>query len=105
MRIRKERSQYYKRRMARLFEEMPDSKFVRNRYRTTRFTLLEKHPWIETIPKDKMLEFLREAVYVERLLRLKTEGIEPTTKKILSQQFVVKELGYEIEQKKLQFRE
>lgn len=91
-RITKNRSEYYKRRMNKLFEDAPESKLVRNRHRTVRYTLLEKYKWIETIPKDEMVTFLREVVYVERILRLMTEGIEPTTKKILSDQFIQEEL-------------
>lgn len=103
-RITKNRSEYYKRRMKKLFEDAPESKYVRNRHRTTRYILLEKYKWIENIPKDEMLTFLRESVYVERILRLETESIEPTTKKILSQQFIVEELDYQIGQRELQFK-
>lgn len=104
-RISKTKSEYYKRRMNKLFELKPESRYVRERYRTIRYNLIEKYPWIETIPKEEMLTFLRESVYIDRLLRLQTEGIEPTTKKILSQQFVINELGAEPGQKKLQFKE
>lgn len=104
MRIKKHKSEYYKRRMSKLFEAHTESKYVRERYRTIRYTLLEKYPWIETIPKEEFLTFLRETVYIDRLLRLSTEGIEPTTKKILSQQFQAEELDYQIGQRELQFK-
>jgi len=104
MKIRKEKSQYYKRRMAKLFEEAPESKYIANRYRTIRYTLLEKYPWIESIPKEEMLTFLRETVYIDRVLRMMTEEVETTTKKILSEQFQVEELGY-APQIKLQFKD
>lgn len=92
MRITKNKSEYYKRRMAKLFEEVPDSKYVRNRYRTLRYLALEKHLFMEQVPKDKMIEFLREIVYLDRLLRLNNEYLEKSTKKILSDQFVQQEL-------------
>lgn len=93
MRIRKQKSEYYKRRLSKLFTEVPDSKYVRNRYRTLRMILLEKHGWMNDIPKETMLEFLRELIYLDRLLRLQTEGIEKSTKKILSDQFIQQELS------------
>lgn len=89
--------------MKKLFEDAPESKYVRNRHRTVRYCLLEKYPWIETIPKEQMLTFLRETVYIERILRLETENIEKQTKKILSDQFVAEELNYQIGQKELNF--
>ncbi len=95
MRIPKTKSEYYKLRMEKLFEASPDSKFVRNRHRVLRYTLLEKYPWIENIPKEEMITFLKETVYIDRLIRLKTEGVEPVTKKILSDQFIQQELYVE----------
>lgn len=92
MRITKNKSEYYKRRMRNLFQAKPESKYVVNRHKTIRYTLLEKYPWLETVPKEELLTFLRETVYIDRLLRLQTEGIEPVTKKILSDQFIQEEL-------------
>lgn len=92
MKIRKEKSEYYKRRLTKLFTEVPDSKYVRNRYRSMRYLLVEKHAWFGAIPKETALEFLREVIYIDRQIRLETESIEKNTKKILSDQFIQYEI-------------
>jgi hypothetical protein len=83
--------QYYTERMKKLFEENPDSKLLEHRYRTIRFALYEEYKELmELCSKDKMLEFLRDIVYLDRKLRDLTEDIQIEEKKILSQEWCIK---------------
>jgi hypothetical protein len=91
-RIRKEKSEYYYRRLHKLFETEPSSKTVEKRYRTLRYVLLEKHPFIEAIGKDTFCEFLKEAVFIDRIIRRETENLQIPLKRQLSDEFIITNL-------------
>jgi hypothetical protein len=75
--------------------KVPEARTVEYRYRTIRGALYEEYPkLIETTDREIMLNFIKDAVYLDRLLRLSTEGEQPLKKKILSQEFQVSQLGY-----------
>ena len=75
--------------------ELPEARLVENRYRTLRYALLEAYPnLINGTDKEVMLRFLKDAVYLDRLIRKETEGEQPLKKKILSQEYIISELGY-----------
>lgn len=75
-----------------MFEE-PSTKLVENRYRALRHLLSSKYPeLVEVAEKPVMLNFLKDAVYLDRKLRLWTEDIEQPLKKELAEEFIVNEL-------------
>lgn len=90
------KTEYYNRRMVKLFETNPESKSVKLRYRTLRYLLLEKHPFLRDLPINQVTELLKECVTLDRKLRLATQGLEEETKKILSQEYQLEELGVEV---------
>ncbi len=83
----KQSIKYYESRIAKLFEAEPNSKLVAYRYRTLRYLLLENYPMLEEIGKETVLNILRDTVYLDRKLRLETEGLEEEEKEVLSQTY------------------
>lgn len=77
-----------------VFTENENAKLVKFRYNTLRATLLRFYPnLINSVEKDQFLEMLRAIVYLDRQIRLETEGMENETKEILSQEAQI-DLGY-----------
>lgn len=77
--------------MSALMKENPKARLVENRYRTLRHALYEEYQEImDLISKDKMIEFLKDTIYLDRALRQLTEGIQTEEKKILSQEWCLK---------------
>lgn len=94
MKRSKNNSAYWDKRFDRVFKEVPGSENVEIRYRTLRYVLIEKYPEIITcVSNEKMCEFLKDVVYLDRQLRLKTEGSQNKKKKFLSDS-KKSELGY-----------
>jgi len=70
-------------------KQIPQANQVEYRYRTLRKTLQEIYPnLIGNTSKETMLEFLQDAVYLDRLLRRKTTGKQTTLKSKLAKDFV-----------------
>lgn len=90
---RKDHSHQYER-MQELFKENPESKKLVNRYRTIRYTLYEEYQELmDLTKKDRMMEFLKDVLAMDRYLRDQTTEIEQEEKKILSQEWQL-ENGY-----------
>lgn len=84
MNLRNQRIKKLKDELDLVFKEIPQSKDVEMRYRTIRRTLMAIYPkTIETINKDTFLELLKDACYLDRILRLKTKGNQVEKKKEL----------------------
>ncbi len=85
-----------KARLVSLFQSNPEAKKVENRYRSIRVLLELEYPLlfevIKDVPKDTILKFLKDTVYLDRQVRLFSEGSEKEKKQILSDDFVVKEI-------------
>lgn len=70
---------------------------VENRYRTLRYALLSQYPnLVNGTDKEVLLNFLKDAIYLDRKLRKLTEGKQVLKKEILSQEFQINELGAEV---------
>lgn len=83
--------EHYTKRIKDLFEQSEESKSVKNRYRTTRYALYEQyHEMMDLVTKDKMIEFIKDVLYVDRKLRMMTQDLEQEEKKILSQEWCLK---------------
>lgn len=78
-----------------MFTADPETKLVKNRYRAIRWLLTQPYNDITTAAeKERLLSFLKDAVYLDRRLRLATEGLEDEMKQELSENYQVEELGY-----------
>jgi len=82
--------------LTKLLESNEQAHKVEERYRVMMY-LLNKE-WsnlISTVDKETMKEFLRDAIYCDRKIRLETEGEQEELKEVLSQEKQI-ELGYEV---------
>lgn len=80
---------YYRSRLAKLLLGNESAKDVENRYRTIRYVLYDKYPFLETLPKEEVLEFLKDVTFVDRECRAMTEGRQKETKDLLEQEKIV----------------
>jgi len=73
-----------------------EASLVAFRYRTLLSALRNAYPSLTTsTSKEVLLEFLQDVIYLDRKLRKLTEGKDKENKKILSQEFQIRELGAE----------
>lgn len=82
---------YWNTRMNKLFDLDPEYKSVKKRYDSLKMLLQEKYPLIKEMD---YINLLKDTIYLDRILRLATEGLEQEEKDILSQDFQL-EIGYE----------
>ena len=92
--MRKVRSKYWEGQITTMFQTDPETKKIQYRYNAIRYLLKLKYPQIAELPKETFLEMLKEASYLERKLRQRTEGLQKGVKKTLSEEYQVEELGY-----------
>lgn len=72
-----------------LFKANPDSERVENRWRAVRYLLIDVHPELKAIEKDKLINILQNADYIARKMRYYTENKQKETKKILEQEYLI----------------
>jgi hypothetical protein len=79
-----------------LLENKPEAKLVKNRYRAMKYVLSHYFPQLfEIYPPETIEELLKDVVYLDRQVRLATEGEDEMQKKILCQEYQMKELDRE----------
>lgn len=89
MRRSKQNVKYYNDRVHRLFDIDSKYKNVEQRYETIRLLLQEKYqPIMQSVSRETLKEFLKDTLYLDRLLRLYTEGLQVEQKKLLSDEYV-----------------
>lgn len=82
--------------MQKVLDKVPEAHLVSGRYKLIYHSLKEIYPHLmEQVSKDTMLEFLKDVVYTDRLVRLKTEG-EDKESKDKAEVEMLSELGYTI---------
>lgn len=84
----------FKQGLADLLKKYPEAAEVKNRYKTMRITL--KKEWEQFIAchdQETVEKFLQDAVYIDRLIRKETEGVDQEVKDILEEE-KIEELGY-----------
>jgi len=87
------RQEHYKQVLSELFLKNPEAKKVALRYKTLAYTLNKE--WANLMSGSESWDnFLRDVIYLDRQLRLMTEGDETELKEILSQEWQI-ENGYE----------
>lgn len=80
--------------LQKVLDNIPESHLVQFRQRTIRKVLVDEYPeLIKSVSKEKMIEFFKEIIYLDRKLRLLTEGEQKKEKKLLSDEFIVRELA------------
>lgn len=82
---------YWNDRTQKLFNEYPETKLVKNRYSTLKILLQQRHPELCAMPGIE--NFLKDAVYIDRKVRLFTEGSEQELKQELVDNFIENELN------------
>ena len=86
---------YWRQRREKLYTFLPESRLVKNRYKAIRALLKDKYPLIannEDISAVMLENLLKDAIYLDRQIRLDTEGEQELEKKILSQDYQLNEL-------------
>ena len=95
--MKKTRRDSIKRSLANAIRTIPEATDVKNRYRLMSYILNDFYPIISgSVSRDTFKEFLREVVYLDRMIRKETQGKDEEEKTILSQDFQLKELDYEV---------
>lgn len=95
MRIKTTRLKQLRASLEKTLKLTPEASKVINRTRTIRYALLSDYPSI-LANKEVSLGLIKEILYLDRKLRLETEGIDEEEKEILSQEFQINELGAEV---------
>lgn len=76
----------YKRELAKLIQTNPDSRKLNFRYKVMRWLLVKE--WNNLMTKGGVNDdFLKDVVYIDRLIRKQTEGYDEELKTISSQEF------------------
>jgi len=86
---------YWRQRREKLYMFLPESRLVKNRYKAIRALLKDKYPLIannEDISAVMVENLLKDAIYLDRQIRLDTEGEQVLEKKILSQDYQLNNL-------------
>lgn len=79
----------YRSALADLFATRPDAYRVANRYRVMRSVLLQEYIDVGVIEKEVMLEMLKDITFLDREIRLFTQGHEDELKDKLSAEKIV----------------
>ena len=83
----KKNVEYWDKSISIRFEHDPEMSLVTKRYDSLKLLLQEKYPFIKE--QENHIQFLKDVVYLDRLIRKETEDQEIEKKKILSEQYVV----------------
>lgn len=93
MRRSKSETEYWNKSIKDMFSADHETMLVKNRYRAIRYLLKGRYSTQAFENKDQTIEMFKDAIYLDRRLRLYTEGIEQPLKEQLSQEEQI-ELGY-----------
>jgi hypothetical protein len=69
------------------------AKLTMYRNRTLRYSLREQYPFIDTMPKELITNFIQDLLYLDRRLRKATENVDKSNKKRLATRTRI-DLGY-----------
>lgn len=82
--------------LERTLNDYPEAHKVSERYRLMRHVLSEEYAnLIKDTPRELMLQFLKDVVYLDRQVRKETEGEETEEKHLLAKR-AMEDLGYTI---------
>lgn len=89
MKRSKQNTEYWQTRINKLFDLGIEYKSVKKRYDSLKLLLQEKYPHIKD---HDNIQMLKDIIYLDRQLRLFTEGEEEEEKDLLEQQYIVDNL-------------
>lgn len=89
MKRSKQNTEYWSNRITKLFELGIEYKSVKKRYDSIKLLLQEKYPHIK---EQDNIQMLKDIIYLDRQLRLFTEGEEVEEKELLEQEYIVDNL-------------
>jgi len=81
------RQNKYKQDLEKLYTKYPEAKEVKQRYKVMRTILAREWLSLGKIEQKVLEDILKDAIYVDRLIRRMTEDTEQEEKVILSQEF------------------
>lgn len=81
------RQKKYKEDLERLYAKYPQAKEIKERYKVMRTILGREWLSLSKIEQKVLEDILKDAVYIDRLIRRMTEDVEQEEKIILSQEF------------------
>lgn len=88
----KESRVYWNDRLNRMLKQYPEMGLTENRVIALKGLLQKKYEHImEAVSNETMKDFLRDTVYMNRKLRLETQGQQEEIKKLLSNQHLVEQ--------------
>lgn len=87
----KENSEYWDKRTNELLKMYPEYRKTAKRFEATCLILQERYPIIKE-QRELLARLLKDADFIERKLRLKTEGEEDDLKELLEQEYIVENL-------------
>lgn len=90
LRRSKENKKYWNKRVDDLFELAPEMSMVEKKYDSLKLLLQQKYPFIKE--QEDHIQFLKDVVYLDRLIRLKTEGQQVEEKELLEQEYIIENL-------------
>ncbi len=86
------RQNKYKSDLEKLYVKYPEAKQVKDRYKVMRTILGREWLSLSKIEQNVLEDILKDAIYVDRLIRRMTEGVDEENKTILSQDFQLETL-------------
>ena len=78
---------YWNQLRERLYKAHPESRLVKNRYKTLKALIEKRYP-----VNEDMYDIIKDAIYLDRQIRKDTEDDEVEKKVILSQEYQLNEL-------------
>lgn len=81
--------------LTKVLNTIPEASLLSKRYNALRFALLPFYPHLLE-NREVSLGFLKEIVFLDRIIRLETVGMDKENKTIAEQKFEIEELGAEI---------
>jgi hypothetical protein len=89
MRRSRENTKYWNNRILKLIELDSKYKEIKYIYDSLKLLLQEKYPFIK---EHDNIQFLKDVLYLDRLMRLYREGEEEELKETLEQEFIINNL-------------
>ena len=84
----RENVKFWNKKITDLFTRNPSAQLVEKRWNVVRYLLIDVHPELKGIEKEKMIDILKNADYISRKMRYLTEGQQKELKQTLEIEFM-----------------
>lgn len=81
--------------LTKVLKTVPEASLLSKRYNALRAALFPFYPHLLE-NREVSLDFLKEIVFLDRIIRLETAGLDKENKIIAKQKFEIEELGMEV---------